>query len=120
MAVVYFDASAMVKLVVTKGVDVLNVTHIGRTRTAAVETALDWLYDECSVVGCHRRVSIEWHHLDPYRHTGHTRLDELAPLCKFNHRLVERDRYSLDKRPDGEFDLIAPGCPRSHDDRAPP
>jgi hypothetical protein len=110
----------MVKLVITKGVDVLNVTHLGRTRTAAVQTALDWLYDECAVVGCHRRVSIEQHHTEPYRHTGHTRLSELAPLCRFHHRLVERESYQLEKRPDGEYDLVAPGHASEARGRAPP
>jgi hypothetical protein len=103
---------AMVKLVITKGIDVLNVTHVGRTRTAAVQTALDWLYDECAVVGCHRRVAIQYHHTNPFRHTRHTRLDELAPLCSFHHRLVEHDHYTLAPRADGEYDLVAPDVER--------
>jgi hypothetical protein len=107
---------AMVKLVITKGVDVLNVTHLGRTRIAAVQTALDWLYDECGIVDCHRRVDIQYHHTDAYRDTGHTRFDELAPPCSFHHRLVEHKGYRLRKRPDGEYDLIPPG----RTDRAPP
>jgi hypothetical protein len=111
---------AMVKLVVTKGVDVLNVTHIGRTRTAAVQTALDWLYDECGIVDCHSRVAIEQHHTEPYRKTGHTRLRELAPLCRFHHRRVERDGCTLARRADGEYDLIEPGDLIEPVDRAPP
>lgn len=112
---------AMVKLVVTKGVDVLNVTHLGRTRTAAVQTALDWMYDECAVVDCHRRVAIEYHHTEPFRRTGHTKLSELVPLCRFHHRLVERDGYTLARRPDGECDLIPPGgFDEPERDRGPP
>jgi hypothetical protein len=107
---------AMVKLVITKGVDVINVAHLGRTKIAAVQTALDWLYDECGVVGCHRRVNIEDHHTEPFRETGHTAYRELAPLCSFDHDLVEHKGYQLRKRPDGEWDLVPP----DHADRAPP
>ena len=113
---------AMVKLVITKGVDVLNVTHIGRTRRAHVQSALDWTYDECGIVDCHRQVAIEWHHTKPYRTTRHTKLEELGPLCKFHHALVERDGYTLHQRPDREWDLIPPHRPETdaRDDRAPP
>jgi hypothetical protein len=81
-----------------------------------VQTALDWLYDECGIVGCHRRVDIQYHHTEPFHETGHTRFDELAPPCFFHHRLVETKGYTLRKRPDGEWDLIPPG----DNERAPP
>jgi hypothetical protein len=99
---------AMVKLVVTKGVDVLNVTHLGRTRVASVQTALDWLYDECAVRGCHRRVNLDWHHTPAYRHTGHTKLADLIPLCGQDHHRTENEGYTLLARGDGEYDLIPP------------
>jgi hypothetical protein len=81
---------------------------------------LDWLDDQCAVVGCHGRVSIEHHHTEPYRRTGHTRLSDLAPLCRLHHRLVERDHYQLHKRADGEYDLIAPAHTQPPREHAPP
>jgi hypothetical protein len=112
---------AMVKLVITKGTDVLNVTHIGRTRTAAVQTALDWLYDECAVKGCHQRVYLDYHHTEDYHQTGHTTLRELVPLCKPQHRLVTHRRFTLRRRDDGEYNLIPPDHNNAGgDERGPP
>ncbi|HEU4490236.1 MAG TPA: hypothetical protein VFR74_05135 [Jiangellales bacterium] len=71
---------AVLKLVITRGVDVLHVTHLGRGPTAAQRIALAWTSPHCSVLGCPRtRVQID-HRLD-WAHTRHTRLDELDPLC---------------------------------------
>jgi len=109
---------ALLKIVITKGVDVLNVTHVGRTRLAHVQTALDWLFTECGVVDCHRRLNLQYHHTEPYRETKHTRLAELVPLCEGDHDLVEHRGCTLHKRTDGEYDLVPPD---GHtDERGPP
>ena len=42
---------AIVKLVITNGVDVANVTHLGRGPTAAQKAALLWMNPICSVAG---------------------------------------------------------------------
>jgi hypothetical protein len=101
---------AIVKLVITDGVDVANVTHLGRGPTAAQRAALLWLNPTCSVEGCHRR-RIEWDHSLPWAQTRHTRLDELDPLCGFHHDLKTRLGYALiagtGKRP-----FLAPDDPR--------
>ena len=80
---------AIVKLVITDGVDVLNVTHLGRGPTAAQRAALLWTNPSCSVDGCHR-TRVEWDHREPWAQTRHTRLDELDPLCSFHHDLKTR------------------------------
>ena len=46
---------AIIKLVITNGVDVANVTHLGRGPTTAQKIALLWTNPTCSVQGCHRR-----------------------------------------------------------------
>jgi Domain of unknown function (DUF222) len=101
---------AIVKLVITRGVDVLNVTHLGRGPTAAQRAALLWLNPTCSAQGCHR-ARIEWDHRQPWASTGHTRLDELDPLCEFHHDLKTRLGHALvagtGKRP-----LVPPDDPR--------
>jgi hypothetical protein len=108
---------ALLKLVITDGVDVSNVTTIGRNRTAAVQAALDWLHPECGVVGCHQRQYLDYHHKKSFRTTRHTKLSELIPLCKHHHDLVEYRGFTLRERPDGQCDLVPL---RDGGERAPP
>jgi Domain of unknown function (DUF222) len=77
---------AVLHLVITRGVDVLNVTHLGRGPTAAQRIALAWSAPVCTVEGCYRR-RLENDHREPWAKTRHTRLDELDPLCPFHHDL---------------------------------
>ena len=44
--------NAVLKLVITKGVDVANVTHLGRGATAAQRIALLWSKPKCANVEC--------------------------------------------------------------------
>jgi Domain of unknown function (DUF222) len=85
---------AILKLVITKGVDVLNVTHLGRGPTAAQRAALLWINPTCAVEGCNRR-RIEWDHREDWATTRHTRLDELDGLCDFHHDLKTRCGWAL-------------------------
>jgi hypothetical protein len=101
---------AIVKLVITNGVDVANVTHLGRGPTVAQKIALMWTHDTCLVEGCHRR-RIEYDHRTPWAQTRHTRLDELDPLCDYHHDLKTRLGWALvpgkGKRP-----FVPPDDPR--------
>ena len=101
---------AVLKLVITTGVDVANVTHLGRGPTTAQKIALMWTNPLCSVQGCHRR-RIEYDHQKPWAQTRHTRLDELDPLCGFHHDLKTRLHWALvpgtGKRP-----FVPPDHPR--------
>jgi hypothetical protein len=86
--------NAVLKLVITRGIDVLHVTHLGRGPTAAQRIARAWTSPHCSVLGCPRtRVQID-HRLD-WAHTRHTRPDELDPLCPYHHDLKTRPRLGL-------------------------
>jgi hypothetical protein len=85
---------AIVKLVITNGVDVANVTHLGRGPTTAQKIALMWANPTCIAEGCHRR-RIEYDHRKPWSETRHTRLDELDPLCEFHHDLKTRLGWAL-------------------------
>jgi hypothetical protein len=42
---------AVLHLVITRGTDVLNVTHLGRGPTAAQKIALAWASPGCTVLG---------------------------------------------------------------------
>jgi len=45
---------AVLKLVITRGIDVATVTHLGRGPTAAQRIALAWTSPHCSGLGCPR------------------------------------------------------------------
>jgi hypothetical protein len=108
---------AIVKLVITRGVDVANITHLGRGPTVAQKIALMWTNPTCTAEGCHRR-RIEYDHRTPWAQTRHTRLDELDPLCDYHHDLKTRLGWALvpgtGKRP-----FVPPDDPR-HPRHQPP
>lgn len=81
--------------VVTRGTDVLGVTHFGRKATAHQRTALEWLYPTCSVESCHARARLEIDHSTPWAQTHHTRLDELRCLCHWHHDLKSREGWDF-------------------------
>src|SRR5262249_56906693 len=79
--------NALIKIVVTDGVDVSAIVHPSRAVRAPLRTALAWRSDECEVVGCHRTYT-ETHHVKPFAESRHTCLDELASACRHHHHLV--------------------------------
>jgi len=101
---------SILKLVITKGVDVLSVTHLGRGPTAAQRIALLWSSPGCSVEGC-ARTRVEIDHRVPYTRSRHTRLDELDPLCKHHHDRKHRDGWALVEGT-GKRAMVAPRDPR--------
>jgi Domain of unknown function (DUF222) len=111
-------AEAIVKLVITDGVDVLNVTHLGRGPTAAQKAALLWTNPTCSVLGC-PRTRLEFDHREPWAETHHTRLDELDGLCAFHHDLKTRLGFALVPG-SGKRAFVAPDDPRHPAYRKPP
>ncbi|MCU1484259.1 MAG: protein of unknown function endonuclease, partial [Actinomycetia bacterium] len=74
-------------LVLTKGVDVINVTHLGRQFTAHQQTALEWSDDQCQVLGCAEHRRLERDHRTEWSVTHHTRTDDADHMCKFHHWL---------------------------------
>jgi hypothetical protein len=103
---------AVLKLVITKGVDVLNVTSLGRGPTAAMKVALAWSQPACTAEGCSRTyVQYDHRYGDEYAKTKHTRLDETDPLCTHDHDLKTYSNWALvpgkGKRP-----FVPPDDPR--------
>jgi len=85
---------SVLKLVLTKGVGVANVTHLGRGPTAAQRVALLWQAPSCSNQACgHSFVQID--HRLPWASTRHTVLGELDPLCPHCHWLKTYLGWSL-------------------------
>jgi hypothetical protein len=78
---------AFLALVVTKGVDVHNVVHLGRQFTEHQKTALEWSDPECQVLGCSCTVRLERDHREDWAHTHVTRVPAADRLCHHHHRL---------------------------------
>lgn len=81
----------------TNGVEVRNVTHLGRGPNTAQKIALLWEQPVCQRQGCGRRARLEYDHAHgvEYRKTKHTRVDELDLLCEPDHDLKTYDGWAL-------------------------
>lgn len=82
------------KLLITRGVDVANVTTLSRKATAAMLAALAWRSPVCSVEGCGRTI-LQTDHRIPWATTHHTTLDELDELCPHHHDAKTHDGWEL-------------------------
>lgn len=82
------------KLIVTRGVDVANVTTLSRKASAAMLAALAWRSPVCSVEGCGRTI-LQIDHRIPWATTHHTTLSELDPLCPHHHDAKTHDGWEL-------------------------
>jgi len=82
------------KLIITRGVDVANVTTLSRKATAAMLAALAWRSPVCSVEGCGRTI-LQIDHRVPWAETHHTTLLELDPLCAHHHDAKTHDGWEL-------------------------
>ena len=97
--------------VVTKGVDVANVFHLGRRPTAYHDTALDWMSPTCTTEGCNGVVRLETDHREDWARTKVTLLRWLERHCHACHVRKTRDGWALvagrGKRP-----MVPPDDPR--------
>lgn len=109
---------AVLKLVLTRGVDVANVTHLGRGPSAAQRIALLWDSPICTVEGC-GRTRLEADHRIPWTETHHTRLDELDALCHHHHDLKTRLGWAVVEGT-GKRPMVPPDDPRHPASRPPP
>jgi hypothetical protein len=87
---------AVLKLVLSDGVDVLSVTSLTRRPTQAMQYAQLWTNPECIVEGC-TRTRIEFDHLfgTEFTTTRHTRFVEFEGKCHFHHRKHTLEGWEL-------------------------
>jgi hypothetical protein len=78
---------AILKVFLTKGVDVVAVAHAGYTIPAHLRSALELRDPECIVPGCNARRHLQIDHRNTFNRTRVTKLEDLARLCPFHHRL---------------------------------
>lgn len=102
---------SILKLVITRGVDVAHVTHLGRGPTTAQEVALLWANPVCCVQGCNRMRRLEWDHRRPWAEVRTTVLDNLDGPCEFHHARKTRDGWELVVGT-GRRAMVAPSDPR--------
>jgi hypothetical protein len=103
---------AVLKLVLTKGNDVLNVTHLGRGPTTAQKVAMLWNSPGCVITACPRMAGIEHDHRIDWAHTHHTTLPELDRLCTHHHHLKTNRAWALIRDADGTVEMVPPSDPR--------
>jgi len=90
------DEGAFLAAVVTKGVDVLSVAHLGRQFTAHQRTALEFRDPECTVLGCNRTIGLERDHRTNWADTHVTRVDDADHLCQHHHDLKTYNGWALE------------------------
>ncbi len=98
---------AILKVLVTDGVDVLAVAHGGRTIPARLRSALEERDPVCCVPGCGIRRGLEVDHRIPWAEGGPTTMANLARLCAWHHYLKTHCGYRLAGRP-GAWSWLPP------------
>jgi hypothetical protein len=111
---------SIVKLIITKGVDVVSVTHLGRGPTVAQGSGVVVPQPLRTVEGC-CRTRVEYEHTVEWRYTRHTRVDELAPKCSFHFAQKTVHGWALVEGT-GERPMVPPDHPRhpNNKNKAPP
>jgi hypothetical protein len=100
--------NAILRVMVTDGVDVRSVCHVGRTVPAHVRSAVEERDRACVVPGCEVTMGLEIDHYQvAYEHDGPTELWNLARLCHGHHYLKTYCGFALTGDP-GEWEWSAP------------
>jgi hypothetical protein len=99
---------SILSVLLTDGVDVTTVAHLGRTIPADLRRALVDRDPTCVVPGCAVEEGLEIDHVRPFADGGETRLANLARLCHWHHYLKTHRSYRL-RRDDGIWVFEPPG-----------
>jgi hypothetical protein len=98
---------AYLKVILTRGVDVVGVAHAGRTIPAHLRSALEVRDPKCIVPRCDVRRNLEIDHRSSFGRTQVTQLDELARLCRWHHHMKSHLGYTY-RGGTGTWQWIAP------------
>jgi hypothetical protein len=82
------------RLVITRGIDVQNITYLGRGPNAAQNLALLWSQPFCTNIAC-PNTFCQRDHRKPYAQVRKTELANLDPLCTHDHDLKTRYGWAL-------------------------
>jgi Domain of unknown function (DUF222) len=109
---------AFLKALITDGEDVRAVSHLGRNIPARLRTAVEELYPECVIEGCHVNRHLQIDHNIPVEAQGPTALWNLNNLCAWHHH--EETRLNLRLEGEGTRKRLVPGPSPPPAGRAPP
>lgn len=98
---------AILKVLLTKGVDVVAVAHGGPTIPASVRSALEVRDPKCIVPRCDRRRGLQIDHRNAFSRTRVTKLEDLGRLCCWHHYLKTFVGYTYRGGP-GSWEWIPP------------
>ena len=100
--------NAILKVVISEGVDVTSITHAGRAIPAHIRTALEDRDEKCCVPGCDVERGLEIDHYQiGYEKDGPTELWNLCRLCHFHHQLKTHHDYVITGKP-GQWEWNEP------------
>jgi hypothetical protein len=112
-------SESILKIVITRGVDVVNVTHLGRGPTVAQRIALLWTSPWCTNARCAHTLALQHDHRTPWTEVHETKLDNLDRLCPSCHRRKTHGGWALvDGK--GRRPLVPPDDPRHPNQRPQP
>jgi hypothetical protein len=74
-----------------------------RVVSPPLRTVLERRDRGCRYPGCDRRHDLHAHHIRHWAHGGRTHQDNLVLLCRFHHRLVHEDGFSVQRSSDGAY-----------------
>lgn len=100
-------SDAVLKVLVTKGRDVIAVANDGVSVTAGKKTALVEMQPECIIDGCHEKSRLETDHVIPRYPDGTNELSNLVRMCQHHHHLKTYKGFKLVKAKD-KWRLIPP------------
>jgi hypothetical protein len=98
---------AFLAAIVTDGVNIRSVVHLGRAVTAAQRTAMVARDRECVVPGCHVNYGLEIDHVEGWAPTRITTVDSLARICRHHHHQKTYEGWQLRGTP-GQWQWIPP------------
>ena len=107
------EGGALAAAVLTHGVDIQKVVHLGRHPTALQRTALEWTTaGTCAIRGCTNTARVEIDHVAPWVDTLRTEVGQLAAVCGHHHDLKTHKGYRFGPTgSDGKRELIPPPEP---------
>jgi len=92
--------NAILKVMITDGVDVRTVCHVGRAVPAHIRSALEERDEKCVVPGCDVARGLEIDHYKvAFQHDGPTELWNLCRVCRWHHYLKTHCDYELSGDP---------------------
>ena len=86
---------AITRLVITNGVDVTTVCHLGRSIPAPLRTAVVDRDRRCVVPGCDSTTGLEIDHWGDSVDGGPASLENVARLCHHHHQLRTHQGFQL-------------------------